>query len=154
MPREVQVRDAGPEAIRRIRKVLQETYVRDGPRPALAKVGVRVTNAVKEKLSQPGTGRLYRRGNVQHRASAPGSPPAVDTGRYRSSWRFVLGRDSQGHYVDIGTDVKYGPYLEYGTSRMAARPHVRPAVNEERVGIQNDIAAALLAQLNQEVRSL
>jgi hypothetical protein len=32
----------------------------------------------------------------------------------------------------IGTNVEYGPYVELGTSRMAARPHLRPGFDAQR----------------------
>lgn len=55
--------------------------------------------ALREQLSKPGTGRAYRvnrgrgsrarnlRESGFHRASRPGSPPAVDTGMLRRSWQ-------------------------------------------------------------------
>lgn len=54
----------------------------------------------------------------------------VKTGRLRSSISHKQGRDSRGPYVDIGTSVKYGPFIEFGTSRMAAQPFLRPAFAE------------------------
>lgn len=53
---------------------------------------------------------------------------AVDTGRLRSSINWRLARDSRGLAAIIGTNVEYAPYLEFGTSRMAARPFLRPAL--------------------------
>ncbi len=57
--------------------------------------------AAVETLSQPGHGRTYKRGEVVHRASAPGEPPAPDTGSARRTvgwirlgafrWRFGAG---------------------------------------------------------------
>ena len=95
------------------------------------KVGVLLTNQVKVNLSRPGSGRFYRRGGATHRASAPGEPPAVDTGAYRASWRWEL--IAQGVRVFPEPDPEQlGGWLEFGTSRMAARPHLRPAVNTVR----------------------
>ena len=34
--------------------------------------------------------------------------------------------------VHIGTNVEYAPFIEAGTSRMAARPFLRPAVEDFR----------------------
>ena len=56
------------------------------------------SRALREQLSKPGTGRVYRvsqgkaRGrNLReqgfHRASVPGRPPAADTGMLRRSWQ-------------------------------------------------------------------
>ena len=48
--------------------------------------------------------------------SAPGQPPGVRTGNYRNS--FVSSTENNGT-----SDCLYGPFLEDGTSKMAARPH-------------------------------
>lgn len=82
---------------------------------------------VKKELQKPGTGRLYkrrrRRGRGQfHRASAPGHPPASDMGRLRASITRLVERELLAWVGQVGTDVKYGAHLEFGTSRMAARP--------------------------------
>lgn len=79
----------------------------------------------KVMLSQPGTGRLYQRGKtVEHRASAPGEPPAPDTGRLRASVssEVVRGLDDVTGYVVVNTE--YAAALELGTEKMAARPYL------------------------------
>lgn len=50
----------------------------------------------------------------------------VDTGRLRNSISWAVLDDS----VYIGTNVEYAPYVELGTSRMEARPYLRPAVTD------------------------
>lgn len=52
----------------------------------------------------------------------------VDTGRLRSSIGNQLGRDAIGLVAIVGTDVEYAPYVELGTSKMAAQPFLRPAL--------------------------
>ena len=47
----------------------------------------------------------------------------VDTGKLRSSIRFL------GKYT-VGSTVRYAGYQEYGTSRNAAQPYMRPALND------------------------
>ncbi len=80
---------------------------------------------------------LYRSGEVgaelQRRANsveaaAKGFCP-VDTGRLRSSITTALGEDGEGLYADIGTDVSYGIFVEFGTRRAAAQPFLRPALD-------------------------
>lgn len=80
-------------------------------------------NVIVQKLSAPGGGRTYG----VHTASAPGQPPAVDTGRLRQSIR--VQKVGPGHYR-VGTDVQYAIFLEFGTRRIAARPFLRPSVQE------------------------
>lgn len=51
----------------------------------------------------------------------------VDTGRLRSSITVTQGRDGKGFFVDVGTNVEYASYVEYGTARSPAQPFIRPA---------------------------
>lgn len=100
----------------------------DGPTgKMLAKRAVRVVAHAKKNMSAGG-GRTYARGRTSHTASAPGQPPAVDTGRLRASIDSDLGADSRGLVARIGTNVVYARHLELGTVRMAARPFLRPAL--------------------------
>lgn len=95
---------------------------------------------VKKELSKPGTGRARKtkgkrglRGGVRlvsgsNRASAPGHPPAVDTGQFRSSITHLVEREFVAWVGKVGTGIKdtkgrsIGAHLEFGTSKMAARP--------------------------------
>lgn len=74
----------------------------------------------KANLSRPGTGRIYGK----HQASAPGEPPAADTGRLRNATQAdtqvrLDGDDIVGRVV--ANDEK-AHALEVGTERMAPRP--------------------------------
>ena len=95
---------------------------------------------IKRLLSQPGTGRLYG----THRASAPGNPPAVDTGTYRGSWRNrILASGAGLHGGEIYTTQERGPWLENGTARMAARPHAGPTAEHVRETLPKFVGAAI-----------
>lgn len=65
----------------------------------------------------------------------------VDTGRLRSSIVMKRGRDGQGFYVQVGTNVHYAPYVEFGTSRMAARPFLLPAVAQATGFLRQEAAS-------------
>jgi len=94
----------------------------------IRKLAQQVEAETKNSMVDEGTGRTYVRGGIAHTASAPGQPPAVDTGNLKNS--IQTNRVSQREYrVNVGAE--YGIYLELGTSRMAARPFLTPAV--ERV---------------------
>lgn len=64
--------------------------------------------------------------------SQPGHGPAVRTGLLRGSITWRPGIDAKSPYVDVGTAVEYAPYVEMGTSRMEARPFLRPALEAAR----------------------
>lgn len=51
----------------------------------------------------------------------------VDTGRLRDS---ITNQAEGPGKVVVGTNVEYGPYVELGTSRMKARPYLKPAATE------------------------
>jgi len=78
----------------------------------------------RAKLSMKG-------GGSPHVPSAPGEPPHVDTGALRAS---IHVEKPKTLARDIMDGVEYGVYLEFGTSspRMAARPWLTPAVEQER----------------------
>jgi len=70
-------------------------------------------------------GRVYR-------ASAPGEAPAIRTGVYRASWR-ALSDKINGVWTGIlGSTQKYGVCLEYGTSKMRPRPHLKVAFENKK----------------------
>lgn len=70
------------------------------------------------------SGRVYRRGDGTHRASAPGQSPAIDSGELADSLT-PFRRSALEWYV--GSDAEHAPRLEYGTYGMAPRPYLRPA---------------------------
>lgn len=86
----------------------------------LARRAIRVESAAKRSMGQEAP------------PSTPGHPPAVVTGRLRASITWRPGRDAISPYVDVGSAVVYAPYVELGTSRMAARPYLRPALEAAR----------------------
>jgi hypothetical protein len=103
------------------------------------------TTALNEFLEGP-DGPVYRylaeaaiRVETQAKLNATGIPvegavnpegrgPRVRTGRLRSSITWVPGRDASGPYVDIGTPVIYGRYLELSLRNGATYPFLRPAM--------------------------
>lgn len=86
----------------------------------LVRRAIRVEAQAKRNASQPPP-------------SVPGMGPAVRTGRLRGSITWRPGSDSVSPFVDIGSAVTYAPYVELGTSRMAARPFLRPALEAARI---------------------
>lgn len=100
------------------------------------------------------SGRIYRRGNVLHRASAPGEAPANDTGRLVNSINGVVERNSTLEAViRAGSGlVKYARMLEFGTAKMGARPFLFPAAEKNRTWIIERLNKALRDGLIKVVR--
>lgn len=93
-----------------------------------------------KRYNVPGTGRVkyYKRthkATVTYRkysASAPGEPPAVRTGTFRTSWQPVVKDIPAGVHLRLNTSQngrKYPGYLENGTKKMKPRPYVERIQN-------------------------
>lgn len=95
-------------------------------RGRLRRIGAMLRKHIVKKITR---GKTRRDG-----PSKPGEPPHVDTGRLRQSIFWNLHADGRG--VRIGTNVKYGKWLEEGTRHMAPRPYLRPSLNESRAMIK------------------
>lgn len=65
----------------------------------------------------------------------------VDTGNLRASITHVV--DTGDNAVYIGTNVKYAPYVELGTSRQKAQPFLRPAASEHGAQYRQVLKKAL-----------
>lgn len=71
--------------------------------------------------------------NRTYRASAPGEPPARPTGDLATSFTYVA--TSETRYL-VGSELKYGLYLEKGTKHMRPRPYFRRTYDEQRQRIK------------------
>jgi phage gpG-like protein len=93
---------------------------------------------VKDELSQPGKGRVYG----LHRASAPGDPPAPDTGRLRNSVSSDV--EAVGNVVTgtVSTNAEYAAHLEFGTERIAPRPFMSSLVTKYLKRIKDAFTAS------------
>lgn len=66
---------------------------------------------------------------VNHIPSNPGQPPNADTHFLDSNIETEIGGPG---LVTVTSKANYSAALEWGTSRMAARPFMRPAVERNR----------------------
>jgi len=64
-----------------------------------------------------------------HVASLPGEPPNNDTGVLANNIETVL---VEPLLVEVSSNARYASALEYGTSKMAPRPYMAPAVAKRR----------------------
>lgn len=87
-----------------------------------------IEGKVKKKLTGQGSGRWY--GN--HQASAPGEPPALDTGTLRSSITGIVDEKGLSIRGFVGSNVEYVRDLELGTEKIAPRPFLMPTILENQ----------------------
>ncbi|HBV11773.1 MAG TPA: hypothetical protein DEB60_01415 [Brevundimonas sp.] len=113
-----------------LERIAEEKAVAGIQRAALA--GEAITKA---NLSRPGTGRIYGK----HQASAPGEPPAVDTGRLRNATQAdtQVRRDGDDIVGRVVANVDYARALEVGTERMAPRPFLGLLATDHADGLRS-----------------
>lgn len=93
--------------------------------------GQHVAGEAKELVQRGAkTGRIYRKTNPNrtHQASAPGQPPASDTGTLANS----IGVERLPDRAEISAVTPYALPLEWGTRRMAPRPFMTRALGDNR----------------------
>lgn len=76
------------------------------------------------------TGVVYRRSNPSriHQASAPGQAPADDLGNLAASYHVRKRKVNQYvHERAVGSNSPVASWLEFGTLRIFARPHLSPS---------------------------
>lgn len=92
-------------------------------------------NTAKTSIQQhQSKGRTYGK----HTASVAGNPPNSDTGFLASNIFMVLDADKLGGAVESRAD--YSGFLEFGTSKMGARPYLQPALEENKPKIRRMFA--------------
>lgn len=92
----------------------------------------------KRSMSGPKSGRMYKKSKSgkPHQASAPGEPPARDTGNLANSIQVTMLNDVTAA-VDVSAE--YAETLEFGGAHVESRPFVEPAIKL----VQPEFEAAL-----------
>jgi hypothetical protein len=110
-------------------KVVTVIQQNDYPKIAIEKEGKarrtvrqfanRLKGNIQKSMQGPKSGRRYG----AHQASAPGEAPAIDLSNYVNSIHVEMMNPDM---AAVFSNTNYGPMLEFGTRRMAARPHWTP----------------------------
>lgn len=125
-----------PSTIRALDARLRARMAGQAASAALA-AGLVLEQRLKLTLSTPParSGRLYPRGARMHRASAPGEPPAPDTGTLRAS---VRTDQAPSGVVTVRVQTPYAVVLEFGAPErnLASRPYFRPTLQAARAAMR------------------
>ena len=113
-----------------------------GTMDSVRQLASRCHQSIINQYQQPKSGKQYRRGGKTHTASAPGEPPAVDTGLLAANT--VMRQHPKGVVVGVPQTaekvppsakgsggrprIEYAARLETGAGRVKARPYFRPAI--------------------------
>ena len=135
----------------------------EGIERGLKIVMVELQTELREKLSQMGTGAGYFGGakklGFYRTRSAPGEPPAVDTGTLRNSVQskpqYIAGTGMTsivlaGLVAGVNKDARIPRWLEYGTSRMKARPFIAPSLE----AIRPSVAGTISDQMKRSIKRM
>jgi hypothetical protein len=88
-----------------------------------------MSNDVKDAMNKPHSGRIYKRRTVEHRASAPGEAPAIDTGALVNSLEIVHSGPMKSA---LQSNQPQALALELGRpeANLLPRPYMTPAAEK------------------------
>jgi HK97 gp10 family phage protein len=117
----------GLEELQRKLQAIGEAAAGESLGKALLAGGFVLEGKIKILMGAEKHGRTYGR----HTASAPGEAPAIDIGALVNSiYVRVVEATPVRAEVQVGTNMVYATPLEFGAAHLAARPFMRPAVDE------------------------
>jgi len=102
------------------------------------------TYAIKS-IQEQSPGKSVKRsrqggGTYPHVAASPGQAPNTDTGKLVAS--IAVEKKAESTYF-VGSGLSYAKYLEFGTSKMLARPWLQPAIRANRNALIDNIEKAV-----------
>ena len=102
------------------------------------------THAVKS-IQEQGFGSYVQRsrqggGTYTHIAAAPNQAPNTDTGKLVNS--IAVEMNWKDASAEVGSNLDYSAFLEFGTTQMEPRPWLGPAVDAKRDNMNKNIAKA------------
>ena len=106
------------------------------------------TEAIKSIQTGAKSGVIYQMYNPrrEHRASAPGQSPASDTGNLVNK---IIVKQKNRNTVQVQSNANYSAYLEYGTSKMEARPFMLPAFEKSKKPIMNAVFRRVVQKIEE-----
>jgi hypothetical protein len=128
-------------------------------------------NAVQRDLKKAKTGKVYdwrginpgekpdffmgripaKKRSDEHRASAPGEAPAIDSGEM-SSRLFIDPRKNEIEFGSLSENPPYPLWLEEGTKNMSARPWLEPVLKRFEPKIEKRLADIIAGRVKKDWR--
>lgn len=133
--------------VKQFRAVADEAMVRDLGR-ALFAAGEIVEDAAKGSIMM-GSASGTKTKKHKHVASRPGEPPNNFTQRLHDN---IETNQISPLLVEVSSNMEYSVPLEFGTSRMAARPFMGPAARQSKPEVLALINKAIKAQLRKVMK--
>lgn len=93
----------------------------------------RLSSSVKQAVTQNA---------LEMEAKAKNLVP-VDTGHLRRSISTEVKETSNSISAEVGTNVEYGIYVEFGTSTQPEQPFMNPAFQSQKTQFEKDMKEAL-----------
>lgn len=78
-----------------------------------------------------------------HIPSLPGEPPNADTRHLDTNIETYIVPNKRNPTVHVESKAEYSAFLEFGTSKMAERPFMRPALQRNREKIEQLVKSAI-----------
>ena len=107
----------------------------------MLKASMRVHRELISKvLVGPRTGEIYpvpATEDTVYQASKAGEAPASRLGHLRTSYKYLVKGEGSEAVGYVGSPLDYSHYLEYGTAKMAPRPHLKVAFQQTKDEVQN-----------------
>lgn len=94
----------------------------------------------------PKTGQVYN----GHQASAPGEPIASETGTYVNRFKIEVKQLKAGPVCRVSNTAPHAKLVEFGTSRMDARPTMRPALLTAGPGVFKTVRNEWVAEFKRK----
>jgi len=128
----------GSQFFGKLQKRLKEIPERNSKRACLNSANLVRNTAIQSIARGAATGETYVKYNPRrtHTASAPGQPPASDTGFLISSISSSVEKHRGSVVGVVRASSPYAAHLEFGTQQMAARPFFQPALDRNATKIK------------------
>lgn len=123
-------------ASRHARRLKKLRNIQKGVATGLFSAGLEIEDDARESIIQ---GSVSGSGHVP---SAPGQPPNRDTGFLDTNIETIEVSVSPPT-VHVISNAPYSAALEFGTSKMAERPYMRPATEKNRAEVGRKVAQAV-----------